>query len=457
MTGSFSERIGGRTSVVGLVTITVILAAVLLNFTGIARNIATSGGKRDVVAMFGSSKQLRKGNPVRIDGVNVGKVRRIELADGGRAAKVTMSIERSAGDLYRDATAALHFRTVLGAAFVVDLERGHASDGPLTGAIPASRTSSQVELDDITGIVRGDARTGLQRLPGELSAALADHATPGRLLDRAADASPDIGLALNAARGTRQDEDLQELVTGAARTVDILGAAPGRLRTVVAGAAATLDETGRGAGAIDSTLRLAPGVLRRTDTTLTALDTTLDLADPLVRKLRDPAGDVGPTLRALNPTVRSADTLLTRATPLLRDLRPAVRSLATTARRGLPLLTEVQPSLDRVQDTILPYLAEKAPDTGKSTTVMIGGTFAGLGAGSAGQMDANGHFLRFALSAGSAPLYLPCQTYINNPDKAKQIECEALQDTLSRLFSYNPLAPAPGTAEGAPPPARRKR
>jgi ABC-type transporter Mla subunit MlaD len=454
---SVAQRLGGRTSLIGLVTLVVALLAVILNFTGVARDIASSGGKHDETATFRSSQQLTKGNLVRIDGVNVGKVKEIASVDGGRATKVTMSIERSAGNLYADATATLHWRTVLGAAFVVDLGRGHPSDGPLQGGIPVERTTNQIELDDVTSIAQGGAKTGLQRLPHELSQALRDHAVPGKVLDTAADNSPDIETALRALRGQNQDDDLQGLVKGVAKTVDILGRSPEKLRAVVGGAAATLDATGTHAGAIDATLALSPGVMERTDRTLTNLDTTLKLADPLVDRLQDSAPQVGPTLRALNPTVRGADTLLTNATPLLRDLRPAVRSLADTAKRGLPLLTELQPSIDRTQKSILPYLAEKDPGTGKSTTVMIGGTFAGLGAGSAGQMDSNGHFLRFALSVGSAPVYLPCQLYLNNPDKAKQIECEALQETLKRLASYNPLEPAPGTTEGDPPPQRRKR
>lgn len=451
-----SPNLGGRTTLVGLVTIVVLLAVILGNFTGIARNLLNGAGKREVQAVFASSQQLRKGNPVRIDGVEVGKVTDIQSRDGGRRTQVTMRIEKSAGDLYADAAATLRIRTVLGAAFIVDLDRGHASDGALSGPIPLAHTSNQVELDDVTGIFRNGARKGLQTLPRELSAALSDHAVPAQLLGQVADASPDLKKALGAARGQEQDLDLQGLVSGAAKTVDILGASPGQLRDVVSGAAATLETTGAHAAAIGSTLDRSPGVMRRTNLTLTQLDQTLELADPLVGSLRRSAGQVGPTLRVLNPTVRSADTLLNNAVPLLRDLRPSARSLSRTATKGLPLLREIQPSVDRLDHTILPYLAAKDPGTGKSTTVMIGGTFAGLGAGSAGQMDANGHFLRFALSAGSAPLYLPCQTYINNPDKAKQVECESLQATLARVFSYNPLAPAPGTDGPSPPTSTRK-
>ena len=54
-------------------------------------------------------------------------------------------------------------------------------------------------------------------------------------------------------------------------------------------------------------------------------------------------------------------------------------------------------------------------------------------------------------SVGSSPFYLPCQIYAGNPDKAKAIECRAMQDILETYLSYDPLSPAPGSAPEPPP------
>lgn len=442
---SLSTRLGGRQSVVGLVTIVVLGLVVIGNFSGIGRRLLEGGGSRTVTAMFASAQQLRVGGPVRVNGVDAGRITRITAQDGGRRAKVEMSLMSSAGPLYADASANLRWRTLLGQAFYVSLDRGHPGHGELRGVIPSGRTTNQVEVEDLTSVFRGGARRALQTLPQQLADGLSNPAAVGDALGAVARISPDVERGVRGLRGSQPDADLRHLVASTAKVVDVIGRSPGQLRDVVSGAAATLDTTGAHAAALQRTLSQAPGVLRRTDLTLAQLDTTLGLADPLVRRLEQPATQVGPTLARLNPTVRGADRLLHRAVPLLRDLRPTVRSLARTSRSGLPLLTELQPSLDRLQNTILPYLAAKDPGTGKSTTVMIGGTFAGLGSETAGQEDAQGHMLRFALTAGSAPLYLPCQTYINNPDKAKAVECQSLQTTLNALVHYNPLAPAPGS------------
>lgn len=449
---ALSRRLGGRSAAIGLVMLTVVGLVVVGNFTGIVRAVLSKRGTHEVTAIFPTSQQLRAGAFVRVDGIEVGKVAGLESIEGGRATKVTMRLEKTAGDLHRDAHASLRWRTILGSAFYVDLDPGHASDGPLNGPIPRSQTSTQVELDDVTTAFGGGATSGLQAMPGELSKALSDHALPGRLLSDVADASPAITKGVGAVRGQQQDADLQHLVASTARLVDVLGRSRAELGQVISGAAATLGTTGAHGQAIASTFALSPAVMARTNATVRRLDTTLALANPVIDELRAPAAKVGPTLAQLNPTVRSADTLLTKAVPLLKDLRPTARSLARTAQKGLPLLNALDPSLNRVDHTILRYLGEKQPDTQQTTTNLIGGFAASWGPGFAGQRDANGGLLRFALTGGSAPLYLPCQTYVNNPDKTKQIECESLQKTLDRVFNYNPFAPPPGTQESTQPP-----
>ncbi|MCW3039814.1 MAG: Mammalian cell entry related domain protein [Solirubrobacterales bacterium] len=450
---SLSQRIGGRSAVIGLVMLTIVGVLVVGNFTGIVRGLFAKRGTSEVVAILPSSQQLRTGNYVRTRGVEVGTIKQLDSVDGGRATRVTMLVKKSAGPLHKDAHVSLRWRTVLGSAFYLDLDPGHATDGPLSGPIPRTQTTNQVELDDVTSIFSGGARTGLQSIPGELSQAFRDHDVPGRLLNDVADASPAITKGVGALRGEQKDADLQHLVRSTARLTDTLARSQGDLGRVVSGAAATLQTTGDHGAAIQASLDLAPGVLVRTNTTVRRLDATLRIADPVVQELRPGAAKLGPTLRQLNPTVRQADGLLSTAVPLLKDLRPTGRSLARTARKGDPLLRELDPTLNRVGDTILPYLARKDPGTQQTTTNLIGGFAASWGGGFAGQRDANGGLLRFALTAGSAPFYLPCQTYVNNPDKTKQVECESLQKTLQRVFSYNPIAPAPGTGESGLPPS----
>lgn len=408
-----------------------------------------SGPDRTVTAEFASAQQLRKGDPVRIDGVEVGRVGGIDLAADGRRAKVELELDETAGPLYADASARLRWRTALGGAFFVDLNRGSPQKPPLSGAIPVQRTAGQIELEDVTALVRGRARRALRTLPGDLADALDDPEPPAAAMKALADAAPNLRRGLHAVRGQRKDEDLRRLVSETAATVRALDAPDDALRVLVAGAAATLRTTAARGAEIRSTLASAPGVLGHADTTLRRLQGTLDRVDPLLERLHEPAGDLAPTLAELRPTVAGADRLLRRARPLLRSLRPAVTSLAGMARDGLPVVEDVRPSVRRLDDVILPFLGERDPESLRTTAQMIGPTLATVG-GEGGQEDSMGSFQRISLSVGNSPLYLPCNIFISNPDVKELIACRTLKGALNSLFNYNPFGPMPGT-DGVPP------
>jgi ABC-type transporter Mla subunit MlaD len=434
----------------GLLTLTIIVALVAADFTGAIRN-AFSGGGRTVRAVFADTQQLSAGDLVRVGGVDAGTVTHIALNPGARSSTVTMSVDSSALPLYGNASAQLRWRTILGASYAVYLDRGAPSAGTLgTGTIPESRTSEQVEVEDLAGVDQGAARTGLQTMPGELAQALADPRAPARALGTLAAVSPSLTSGLSALRGSQTDTDLRSLVSASSRTIAVLDTPTDEVRTLVGAAAATLQTTAGAQAAIRSTLASAPAALRSTDQTVRQLGSTLDLADPLIATVNDAAPEVAPTLARLHPTVVGLDSLLRGAQPLLHALRPAVTSLARAARDGLPLLGALTPSLGRVNDSILPYLAQTDPETGHTTTEMIGGTFTALGSGAPGQMDASGHFIRFPVTSGSSPVYLPCQIYYGNPDAQKLIACQSLQQALQTVLDYSPSGPPPTSLGGTP-------
>lgn len=456
MSGSALVR-GNRDVAMGGAVLVGITLVVVLIFSGVVTKLLSQEDRRTVRATFADAQQVRVGTDVRIDGIDVGKVQQIQLGPSGRSATITMEIDREAGALRSDASAVLRFKTLLGGTFYVDLERGSPTRAELgEQTIPLSRTGRQVELDDITPVVGGAARRGLRTLPRELAAALRDSAVPDRLLRTAAAAAPGIERGVGALRGRQKDRELAELVRGSARVVGALHAPRGEIRDLVQGAAATVRTTAGRGSELRTLLRVSPPAGREVDATLTRLRTTLDLIDPLVGELQAAAGDVAPTFARLRPVVVGARSVLRRADPLLGQLRPAARSLALTARQGAPLLDELTPSVERTDRTILPMLSEVDAGTQKSTAVMIGGTFAALGAGAGGQMDTNGHFIRFPATTGSSPVNsLPCQLYLLNPDVAQVAACNTLSDALKAVLSYNPLGDVPGTADG--PETRGKR
>jgi phospholipid/cholesterol/gamma-HCH transport system substrate-binding protein len=420
----------------GFVGFAVIVAFMLSVVTGVLRNALTGEGDQVVRAQFADTRQLKQGDPVRIDGVRVGTVDRLALDGDGRSSTVTMLLEPDkAGALHRDAKAHLRFRTLLGGNFAVELERGSDRAGDLgETTIPVSRTDGQIELDDITALLQGKALQGLKTMPDELARALRDPQTPTSLLEQVAEDAPSLRRGLRAAQGQQPEEDLATLVNATARTVGALNRPGDRLRQTVAGASSLVSTTAARRTELRTILDRTPGLLTRTDQTLADLRGTLGLADPLLRKVRASAPDVAPTVRALRGTVVPADRLLDDAVPLLRSLRPAVRSLAGASKRGTPLLRELAPSLDLLDRKILPYTDEDQPDTGLSTAELIGPAAAALSAIGAFVDDA-GRLVRFPATSGNNAFYLPCNTYFNDPTQQQAIVCQTLSSALKALFA----------------------
>ncbi|MHB8694123.1 MAG: MlaD family protein [Solirubrobacteraceae bacterium] len=409
-----------------------------------------SGGGRTVTATFANAQQVIAGTEVRVQGVLEGTVSSVKLAPGGHATTVVMTVPDSAGPLYRDASATIAWKTLLGGAFNVNLNRGTPGAGPLgSSTIPLSRTANQVELEDLIAVDNGGARTGLQTTPGQLATALSNPRPPATALSTLADVAPSVTTGVGALRGLVPDSDLRALVAGTAQTLQALNAPNDQLRGLVQGAAATLSVTAAHAADLRSALDAATPALDQVKTTFVQLRHTFSLANPLLQTLSGSASQVAPTVSDLYPTVVGASDLLNRAVPLLHALRPAMSSLASASQKGLPLLNGLQPSVDNLQHTVLPYLNTVDPATQRTTAEMIGPTTEALGPDIAGQMDQNGHFIRFPATAGSSPFYLPCQIYAGNPSSKQLIACSSLQTIFSAVFNYNPVHSQLGAAAGA--------
>ncbi|WP_372787860.1 MlaD family protein [Paraconexibacter sp.] len=438
MTGGQSTRtIGAITAILGLIVTAVI-------FSGVFR-APFAPGTRTVSANFERAPQLRTGSQVRLEGNVEGKVSAIEPGPTGREVRVEMKIENDAGPIYKDATARLGFKTLLGGVFYIDLQRGTAAAGPLADSvIPLRNTTVQSEIEDVTTAIRGDAVSGLRTLPGELATGLSDGDSARNAFGTLTEIAPNADRALNAVRGREAGDDLPQLIHAAGKTVAALDSDTDRMKTLVEGAALTLDTTNRRSAELAATLDAAPSATYDMTTTFARLDRTLGNARSLVRRLRPAAGDVAPTLARLRPTLVDTAGLLEDAQPLTRVLPATVRNLVEASSDLGPLVKDVGPALERVDKTILPYLHREDPGTGKSTTVMIGGFLAGFGAGSAGQKDANGQFIRFPASVGASSVYLPCKSSLTDPDAASLLACDRFSDALASYLNYLPkLGPTP--------------
>jgi ABC-type transporter Mla subunit MlaD len=131
------RRRGGRLSTVtiGLIALAAVVVVVFLGFT---KHIPFTHGFR-VNAVFQSANNLRRNSPVRIAGVEVGRVKSIKAEEGSTAAVVTMEIKKSGLPIHADATARIRPRIFLEGNFFVDLQPGSPAR-PCSTAATRSRS-----------------------------------------------------------------------------------------------------------------------------------------------------------------------------------------------------------------------------------------------------------------------------------------------------------------------------
>jgi phospholipid/cholesterol/gamma-HCH transport system substrate-binding protein len=128
-------------------------ALVLLMFTAII--IVVFGQLRfdrttGYTAIFKNASGIRSGQFVRASGVEVGKVDKVELIDGGNNVKIDFSVDRSL-PLFQGTTASVRYLNLIGDRYL-ELKRGDDEKRlPAGGTIPVERTQPALDLDALIG------------------------------------------------------------------------------------------------------------------------------------------------------------------------------------------------------------------------------------------------------------------------------------------------------------------
>jgi phospholipid/cholesterol/gamma-HCH transport system substrate-binding protein len=293
-------------------------------------------------------------DPVKIAGVEVGRVTTVEALGDGRS-RVGLKLDSGTVEKLGNApSAAIRPATLLGGKYYVELVPG-GTPGAFSGEIPRNRTRIAVELDAIVQTLQPQARQGLRQFVDKLDATLAQGGTPAlQKLARDAPATLEPAGPVFYAAGGDRPETLTKLVRGLDRTASVLTRQQGQLQDILSSLNATsavLDET---RAPLSETIRQGPETLRTTKTGMVSLRTSLD-------KLTETAGDLRPTAHALDPLLKHLDPVLGRAIPVIADLRdvvddlrPTLRDLEPAASRGAEVLDDLSgPVLDRVNGPIL--------------------------------------------------------------------------------------------------------
>ncbi|MEV4418405.1 MlaD family protein [Patulibacter sp. NPDC049589] len=415
-----------------------LLGAAAILWTGYTKQIPlTSKGGQVVRAEFTDATHAANGTAVRVSGVDVGKVEKVELREGGRGALVEMRIDDDSGVTVRDdARASILWRTLLGRNVYIDLEPGSGDAPKLDGTIRKSHTKVQQELDAVAQPLNGDRRTGLQTTIDQLGRSLAKEESVGRSLEAVAPAARGMRKGLPPFRGTRPG-DLPRAIRAGAGTLAALADSEEHLAGLIDRGRVALGVTAARSTELGATLDQAPSTLADTRTTLSRIERTLDVLDPTVEALKPGAEKLEGSLVALRPAVRKLDVVLDDAEPTVRSLSPAVKRLADAADPARQLIERTDPIVDRLNADTIPFLNETHPTTKLKNYQAIGPFFASIG-GSSHTFDANGNIQNFQSFPDERSLHtLPCVLRLTDPTAPldDKVNCSSLGDLVQQIIA----------------------
>ena len=416
------RRSGRSPLTVGLIALAIVLVAVWLGFT---KDIPFTHGFR-LNAVFETSNGLRVNSPVRIAGVQVGKVKAIKPKEGTDQALVVMEINKNGLPLHEDATAKIRPRIFLEGNFFVDLHPGTPSSPKLADGdvIKVTRTATPVQLDQVLTSLQSDTRQDLRDLLDSLATGLnskpsaADDADadPSARCETAAksfnDAYRDSPAALRggaqvneALLGTEPERDVSRLLEGTAKTTGALIRNEGLLKDLITNFNTTVGAFASESTNLSSSIRLLAPTLENANAALASLNEAFPPTRAFAREILPGVRETPATIDASFPWVRETRKLLSQSElrGLAQDLAPATRDLARLTDASLKLLPEVNDTSRCVRDVVLPtgdIVIHDEFDTGTANYKEFWWTMVGL-SGESQNFDGNGSYVRFQPGGGA--------------------------------------------------------
>jgi virulence factor Mce-like protein len=357
-------RIPRSNTAIGLVALGVVCVGLYLGFT----KAIPFTPHYEIKAAFASANNIRRGSPVRIAGVEVGKVTSIERADArGQGAILTLRINKEGRPIHSDATAKIRPRIFLEGNFFVDMTAGSPSAPEMKDGqtIPVQQTATPVQLDEVVTALQSDTRDDLKILLREYGKALDGEGAKGfnRSIPYWEPAYRDGSVVADAMRG-ETGHDLSGYVKNAGAVAAALDRNRNQLKSLVTDFNTTAAAFAREDGSLNAAVAELPRTLRAAYPALGALNEAFPPLRALARELRPGVRSSGPTLDAAQPFIHELRGLVSE--PELRgltaDLKPTVPDLAALVDRTVPLLREVRRASSCNNEVIQPWTLETVPD-----------------------------------------------------------------------------------------------
>ena len=377
-------------------------------------------------AVFQTSNDVRLDSPVRIAGVNVGKVVKVERMDGDSdLVKVTMEMKEEGLPIHEDATAKIRSRIFLEGNFFVDLTPGTPNGDEVADGdtIPVTQTSTPVQLDQLLTALQSNDRESLQDLLKGLGNGLMSKPTAAEDADqdpsvRGETAAKSLNDSLNDAPASlkgsartnegllgTEPRDLSKLIAGLDKVTTALGTNEEQLKDFITNFNAFFAIFAEESSSLTESIGLLGPTLENARTSLRSLNAALPDLEGFAREFTPGVAQTQRTIAAFSPWVSQATLLFSKAEAggLLDDLQPAMRYFASVVNDSFDLFEETNLTSRCFNEVILPagqtVLQDGASTTGVAAIKEFWYTMVGFASDAQGT-DGNGSYTRTATGGG---------------------------------------------------------
>ncbi len=445
-----------KVGAVALVLITVI------TYLGFTKDIPFTSGFQ-VKAVFRSANSIRLNSPVRIAGVNVGKVVDVSRYKNTDSAVITMEIDDAGLPIHKDAQLKIRPRIFLEGNFFVDLRPGSPDTAEVRDGdtIPVTQTATPVQLDQVLTALQQDSRANLQEVliglgrglnskPTAAEDATQDPQVRGKTggqalnqsLNYSAAALKGVAIVNQALLGV-EPNDLSKLVTGLAGTSKQLASREVQLQDLVTNFNTTVAATASQSTNLSASIRLLVPTLTNANRAFTSLNAAFPNTRAFAREILPGVEATPAAINAGLPWLAQANPLLSSSElgGLLDQLQPTTVSLAQTAAGQLQFLPQINTVNKCLTNVILPTgdqkISDGAVNTGKENYKELWYSLVGL-AGEGQNYDGNGQYVHLAIGGGPVPI-------VSGPMSGGS------GDTVYGKFAEPPLGTAPKFVQKLPP------
>jgi ABC-type transporter Mla subunit MlaD len=410
----------------GVVFLVIIGIVVYFGFT---KHIPFKHGFR-LKAVFATAVNIKPKSPVRIAGIDVGKVSSIQRE--GSAGLVTMEIASNGLPIHSDATVKVRPRIFLEGNWFVDLRPGSPSARTLSSGatLPITQTSDPVQLDQVLDALNTDTRANLQ----DFLAGYGDALTRKPNAAEDAEQDPDVrgltgaqalakayhrgpaslrgGAVDSQALGGTEPHDLSKLVAAIGRVTAALNVHEQQLGELVGNFNTFFASLAIQSASLRTTVAELPGALFNIDRGLSSLDASFPPTQAFALGILPGVKATPATVKAALPWIEQVQASLapTELGGVAQALVTATPPLARLASEQTPFQHQVDQFSKCQTNVIFPAGNAKIQDGAQTSGVEaykefwyglaglagIGQTFTGNGPSARFLIPSSGQTLRSA-------------------------------------------------------------